>query len=98
MPSPSRPLFLDARIPVAFGAELREGDIAFAPTQQAHPVGCTCCVARPADAQALDRLFLARVRGDVAWFRRVVVAFDDPVLRAALASDPVLAARFRVED
>jgi hypothetical protein len=90
-------LFLDARIPVVFGAEAGEGDARFVPSAQpAHPVGCTCCAARSDDALALDRLFLARVRGEVPWFRRVVVSDDDPALRAALATDPVLSARFRV--
>ena len=91
-------LFIDARIPVVFGAEAGEGDASFAPSAQpAHPVGCTCCAARSEDALALDRLFLARVRGEVPWFRRVVVRADDAALRDALTADPVLSARFRVE-
>jgi hypothetical protein len=91
-------LFIDARIPVAFGADVREGDARFVPSAQpSHPAGCTCCVARSEDALALDRLFLARVRGEVPWFRRVVVPADDPALRAALTADPVLSARFRLE-
>ncbi len=91
-------VFLDARIPVAFGVATREGDVAFVPAPGAlHPAGCACCLARTDDAVALDRLFLARVRGDIPWFRRVAVATEDPRLRAALATDPVLSARFRVE-
>ena len=91
-------LFLDMRIPVVFGVAAGEGDVAYIPSGSApHPAGCACCVARSDDAVALDRLFLARVRGDVSWFRRVAVAIEDPALRAALATDPVLSARFRVE-
>ena len=90
------PLFVDARIPVVFGAEPGDGDAVLPPGDDAaHPAGCACCVARAPGAAGLDRLFLDRVRGDIPWFRRVVVTGDDPALRAALTSDPVLSARFR---
>ena len=90
-------VFLDARIPVVFGAEPGPQDAVFIPEGgMAHPAGCACCLARSPDAAALDRLFLRRVRGDVPWFTRIVVAGDDPALRDALTTDPVLSARFRL--
>jgi hypothetical protein len=36
------------------------------------------------------------VRGTIPWFTRVVVPVDDPDIRHAISSDPVLSARFRV--
>jgi hypothetical protein len=91
-------LFIDARIPVVFGVEPGGTDailLTDAAWQQAHPIGCACCVARGPAAGALDQLFLDRVRGNVAWFTRVVVPSDpDGLVQAALA-DPVVAARFR---
>ena len=90
-------MFVDARIPVVFGAEPEPQDAVFvAEGGTTHPVGCACCIARSPDAAALDKLFLQRVRGDVPWFTRVVVAADDPALRQALLTDPVLSARFRL--
>jgi|HubBroStandDraft_4_1064222.scaffolds.fasta_scaffold700081_2 hypothetical protein len=64
-----------------------------------HPLGCICCAPRGPVAEALSRLFLARARGEVPWFRSVVavtrsVAGADAV-RAALAADVVTTARFR---
>ena len=88
---------IDARIPVLFATEPAEGDVVLRPdTMPRHPVGCTCCVPRSADAAALDRLFLDRVRGAIPWFTRVVVATEAPGLREALQNDPVLVARFRL--
>jgi hypothetical protein len=71
----------------------------FTPTAD-HPVGCTCCAARPAAALALDRLFLRRARGEVPFFRRVAAvlttADGEASLRTALTSDPVVSARYRL--
>ena len=90
-------VFLDARIPVVFGLEPGPHDAVLAPEGgPAHVVGCACCIARSPDAVGLDRLFLARVRGEVAWFTRVVVLGDDAGLRRAIETDPVLSARFRL--
>jgi hypothetical protein len=48
---------------------------------------------------ALDRLFQARVRGQSAWFDRVVALVETPHAAAqvvtALAEDALTAARFR---
>ena len=91
-------MFIDARIPVVFGATPREDDAVLVPEQSplAHPAGCTCCVPRGAAATAFDRLFLDRVRGTVPWFTRVVVPDDDPALRNLVQDDPVVSSRFRL--
>ena len=90
-------VFVDARIPILFGVEPCSTDVVLLPEGSApHPTGCACCIARGAGAAALDQLFLDRVRGAIPWFKRVVVAQDWPALRNALATDPVLVARFRL--
>jgi len=65
----------------------------------AHPPGCLCCAPRGPAAQALGRLFLARARGELPWFRSVVAvtrsAAGADAVRAALADDVVTTARFR---
>jgi hypothetical protein len=67
----------------------------------AHPAGCSCCAPRGPVAEALGRLFLARARGEVPWFRGVVAAVVSEAgaeaVRAALTEDVVTAARFRME-
>ena len=64
-----------------------------------HAPACACCAGRSAAAQALDRLFQARVRGRAAWFDRVLVLAETEDGRAelaqALAQDPLTTARFR---
>lgn len=89
--------FIDARTQVVFGAEPGEQDAVLVPEGgDAHPVACACCIVRSPGAAGLDRLFLQRVRGEVPWFTRVVVLGHDPALRAAIETDPVLSARFRL--
>lgn len=67
---------------------------------ESHARGCSCCGGRSAAAAALDRLFQARVRGLCPWFDRVVALAETPAARAgidaALATDAVTAARFRL--
>lgn len=64
-----------------------------------HAVACACCAGRSAAAQALDRLFQARVRGRSGWFERVLVVAASRAGRQevaqALARDALTAARFR---
>jgi hypothetical protein len=64
-----------------------------------HAAGCACCAGRSPAAMALDRLFLARVRGNCGWFERVVALAETPgacaEVTAALRDDAVTAARFR---
>jgi len=62
-----------------------------------HAPSCACCVPRAAAAAALGRLYLARARGEVAFFRRVVAVVNDPeAVRAALAEDRLAAGRYRL--
>ncbi len=66
-----------------------------------HPRGCLCCAPRGPAAEALGRLFLARARGELPWFRSVVAVTRSTAgadaVRAALTGDVVTAARFRGE-
>jgi hypothetical protein len=67
-----------------------------------HPPGCACCAPRGPAAVALARLFLARARGELPWFRSVVTvtrtSAGADAVRAALAEDVLTAARFRKDD
>ena len=64
-----------------------------------HPAGCACCTGRAPMAQALDALFLDRVKGRAPWFDRVVAWLPSAERQAEmdvlLALDPVVSARFR---
>lgn len=53
--------------------------------------GCLCCVPRSQAGSALASLFLARGRGDVAYFRRVVAVTDDRATILAALDDDILA-------
>ena len=70
------------------------------PSLIGHPFGCACCMPPGPVAESLARLFLARARGDVAFFRSVVAVVATPAgeaaVRAALAEDQVSAGRFRL--
>jgi hypothetical protein len=63
-----------------------------------HPVGCACCEPRGPVAEALGRLFLARARGG-PWFSAVQAVTRSTAgraaVRAALAVDKLIAARYR---
>jgi hypothetical protein len=65
-----------------------------------HAVACACCQGRGPAAEALDRLFQARVRGQCRWFDRLLALAETPeataLLHAALRDDAVTAARFRL--
>jgi hypothetical protein len=90
----------DARVELLFGPASLAGPgdaVLAAPAESGlHPAGCACCVGRGALATALGRLFMARARGEVAFFRRVVVTGADAATRAALAADSLVSARFRL--
>jgi hypothetical protein len=63
----------------------------------AHPPGCSCCNPRPASAVVLTKLFQARARGEIGFFRSVVASLPAPAaadLRAALFSDSFVAGCF----
>ena len=89
----------DSRIPIVFGSEAGADDVALRRVGQTpgHVPGCACCRPRSGIATELGRLFMARARGEVAFFRRVVAdQTDAPAVRAALAGDVVVRARFRL--
>lgn len=94
---------VDPRIPVFAGDPSRAeaGDAvlrAVVEPGSSHIAGCACCGPRPALARALARLFMARARGETAFFDRVIVACPparEADMAAAIAADPVSAARFR---
>ena len=95
---------IDARIPVRFGpaatagpeeAVLAEG-VDFASGLVGHAPDCSCCVARSGAARALAELFQRRARGEVPFFRGVLVDGGEAEVRQALEADPLAAAWFRV--
>ncbi len=106
--------WLDARIPVVINPdELAAGDavlveagVAVPPgagvfvAEGPHVVGCGCCAGRYGAALALDRFFLLRARGELAFFRRVAVRTVSPAgeasVRTAIETDPVVSARYRL--
>lgn len=101
------------RIPVVFGGAPEPGDILLLadgvpaphgwPWTSVEPAphwpGCACCPPRNQAARALSRLFLARARGQVSFFRRVRVQMNEDgleIVRQALEHDVMAAARFRL--
>ena len=71
-------------------------------SHQPHATGCVCCTSRTELGRLLAGLFLARARGEVGFFRRVIVASGSPAVqdavRAALAQDPLASSCFRLMD
>ena len=62
-----------------------------------HVQGCVCCVPRSAAGSALAGLFLARGRGTVTFFRRVVaVTHDRAAVVEAIENDMLASGWFRV--
>jgi len=96
-------LMVDARVAVAFGtlSDVNDGDAVLEGillAQINHAVGCACCAPRTKAAEELTRLFLQRARGEMTFFRRVLVISDaagEEAVRAALQADPLVSARFR---
>ena len=90
----------DLRIEVVFGVIglAGPGDVVLAAPVEGgfHVPGCACCVGRGALAAALGGLFIARAKGEVEFFRRVVVTGADAAARAGLADDALVSARFRI--
>ena len=66
----------------------------------AHVPGCACCPPRGEAGRALGRLFLARARGEVAFFDRVLVLLPSDAAWAevarAVAQDVLASARYRL--
>ena len=95
-------LLADARVDDAL---LIDGDLAVPEgvvavrlgAEPSHVAGCVCCVPRSAAGSALAGLFLARGRGQVAFFRRVLAITDDEAaVRAALEEDVLASGWFKV--
>ena len=89
----------DPRIPLVFGAAPRADDAVLAenfPGRPGHVAGCACCLPRGAAAEALAKLFLARTTGRGPPIKRVVITSHPAPVLAALATDPLVSARFRL--
>lgn len=71
----------------------------FMPGDQQHRPDCRCCAGRGLVADALDRMFQARIRGQCPWFEQVIGVVRSPQARRevldTLAQDPLAQARFR---
>lgn len=89
-------LLLESDAPAPSGWTVARFDL----PRTAHRTGCACCLPRGPVAEALGRLFLARARGEVPFFRRVlarpVSEAGREALIAALADDPLVSGRFRL--
>ena len=94
---PGVALLIEGDAPAPAGAPCAH----FRPRPFTHPAGCACCASRDPVAEALARLFLARVRGRTAPFQAVVAVTRSEAgrraVRAALGSDPMSMARFRLD-
>jgi hypothetical protein len=99
----------DARIPVVFGSAqdaapgdtlFIEGEVFVLSKMGSHPIGCACCLPRGPVAEAFSRLFLARARGEIPYFSRVLAVAatnkGHAAILAALSEDPVISGRFRL--
>jgi len=66
----------------------------------AHVPACACCGVRGPVAEALDRLFLGRVRGEFPWFTAIAAlpqsAEAAEAIRQTLRDDAASSARFRL--
>ena len=74
--------------------------IAIFTLEGAHAPACACCGARGPVAEALDRLFLGRVRGEFPWFTAIAAlprsADGAEAIRRTLREDQASSARFRL--
>jgi hypothetical protein len=87
-------LLIDGTIPTPPGRTVARIGAAETPP---HAAGCLCCVPRGQAGEALGRLFQARARGEVAFFRRVlVVVADADAVRRAVRDDRLASAWFRL--
>jgi len=69
------------------------------PQGRRHLTGCGCCAPRSLVSQALSAAWLARARACTPLSAELVVATEDAAsVRAALAGDALLRARFRLAD
>lgn len=94
----SGPLPPDLAVLVPEGIAVEGGTIErVRPSQRRHAPGCACCAPRAAVAEALNRLFVRRARGEVAWFGAVLAALPRETVEAGVA-DVLVSARFRIDD
>jgi hypothetical protein len=97
---PEEALLIEGNAPVPAGRLVALFQLV--PSLFGHPIGCACCTPRGPVAEALGRLFLARARGDGAFFRSVVAVVATSggrtAVQAALAQDQVCAGRFRLAE
>jgi hypothetical protein len=99
---PADALLVEARGPMSAPLAPERGTTEVFATSRtiAHPAACACCTPRNAVREALGRLFLARVRGAVPFFRRVIAVTSsregEEAVRHALTHDAVTKARFRL--
>jgi hypothetical protein len=90
-PSAETALVLAADAPAPAGATVER----LSARPSLHLASCICCSPRAALAEALNRLFQRRARGEVAFFHAVAVALPVAEIEAALV-DPLVASRFRL--
>ena len=97
-PAPGAVWLAEDGVPTPAGAA-RVERFAAPPMPTEHPMGCACCQPRNPAAIALDRLFMARLKGETPWFSEVLAATATEngaqSLRFVLAEDPVVSARFK---
>lgn len=95
---PAAAMLVEAGLAAPAGAAAAARFVASLP----HAVACACCQGRGPVAEALDRLFLARIRGQCPWFERVLALAETPaaadLIATTLRDDAVSAARFRLVD
>lgn len=74
--------------------------VSFRPGPGVLAMGCACCTPRGPLAQALGEMFMARVKGEIPFFRRVVAVAETEegraTMLAALTEDPLCSARYRI--
>jgi len=94
--SPAPGMALLAEAPTAASATA----MAIFTLQGVHAPGCACCSPRGPVAEALDRLFLGRVRGELPWFTAIAAlphsAAGAEAIRQTLTLDKACSARFRL--
>ena len=81
-------------------AEEKAPTMAVFTLEGAHAPACACCGARGPVAEALDRLFLGRVRGEFPWFTAIAALPRSTdaaeAIRRTLREDQASSARFRL--
>ena len=91
----------DGRIPVVFGSATQAGGgdavvHADGVMPGMHVFGCACCRPRADFLDALGRLFMQQVRGEVSFRRVFVVARDPERVLGAMIADRFVSARFKL--